>query len=427
MSERPMKMIMEAIDREELASLTRNLVDIPSKTGSEREIAQYIVEWMEENGIKSFGQEIGDGRMNAVGILPGSGKGKSLSFNGHLDTSFEGGVEDLNILREVVPEQRPISYIKEDAIYGLGAVNDKGPIAAYLIAAKAIREIGAKIEGDIVLACVAGEIGKAQVDAYNGPKYRGKGVGTRHLVNSGMITDYAINTEPSAFGITWAMAGAAFFKISTTGRARYSSFTRRAGSLGESENAILKMIPVVEAIEEWGARFENVRQYEFGGGVIVPKVTIGAISGGAPYKPNFSPAVCSVYVDVRVPPGMGGLEVKDEIVDCLGRLGFEVEVEMFLFQRGYEAQGAEPLVQAISFAYFDLFGTDIPRIAAPYTSCWGDFNIYCEVGVPAVKIGPSPSISSYGEQVGGMAVDDLMKAARLYAATMIRVCGGDGN
>ncbi len=107
--------ILEHIARDELAALTRDLVDIPSPTGHEREIGEFILDWYARHGIKTVGQEIDPDRINAIGIIEGSGGGTSLMINGHMDTSFTGTDEDKVLCRELEPadELRGRTYRRE--------------------------------------------------------------------------------------------------------------------------------------------------------------------------------------------------------------------------------------------------------------------------------------------------------------------------
>ena len=75
------------ISEERVVNLTRSLVDIPSATGEERRVAEFLVGYMKEIGLEAKLQEIVEGRANAIGVLKGTGGGPTLMFNGHLDTS----------------------------------------------------------------------------------------------------------------------------------------------------------------------------------------------------------------------------------------------------------------------------------------------------------------------------------------------------
>ena len=81
-----------------------------------------------------------------------------------------------------------------------------------------------------------------------------------------------------------------------------------------------------------------IDQYElrhrFPGGVIIPKVNIGAIEGGLPIKPNYSAGICYAYVDVRIPPGVKPLAAFREVEQVAAEAGVPVELEMYLSQPG---------------------------------------------------------------------------------------------
>ncbi|MBI5968170.1 MAG: M20/M25/M40 family metallo-hydrolase [Deltaproteobacteria bacterium] len=412
--------IFRRIRKEELTRLAMDLVNIPSPTGEEGKIAQFIVEWFLFHGIEAVAQEIEEGRYNAVGRLRGSGKGLSLTFNAHLDTAFSGVAADLPILGEIRAWDQPSAYLVEDRIYGQGIVNDKGPLAAFLLAGKAIKESGVELKGDLILAGVAGEIGIAQVDEYRGSHYRGKGIGTQFLLTHGFTSDYAVVAEPSQFGITWALPGVAYFKISVRGEVAYAPFNEPSPEFRMSKNAILKIIPVIQAIESWAERYEEKNQYRFSGGLIRPKVLVGAIAGGRPYKPNTRPAHCAIYVDVRIPPQRNLPSIEEEFRRAIAESGVETKVELYLYRPGYEGQGVEPLVETVRQAYRFVFKKDPQPIRSPYTSMWNDNNIYHMFGIPAVKWGPSPrgNVGDYSHQTQ----DDLWRAAQVYAAVAWDIC-----
>src|SRR3990172_6888416 len=122
------------IDAKELSQLDCELIAIPSPTGHEREVAEFILDWFRSNGIETIRQEVGPDRLNAVGIIRGSGGGLSLMFNGHMDTTFTGIPTEAMIRGATRPEWRPRAEIKDGLIRGPGAYNDKGPIAAFMLA-----------------------------------------------------------------------------------------------------------------------------------------------------------------------------------------------------------------------------------------------------------------------------------------------------
>ena len=85
---------VDLVDRKRLIDLTVALTDIASPTGAEAEISYAYLDMLKRAGLKTTLQPIGDDRFNAVGRLDGTGGGKSLLFNGHMDTSFGNDFAD---------------------------------------------------------------------------------------------------------------------------------------------------------------------------------------------------------------------------------------------------------------------------------------------------------------------------------------------
>jgi acetylornithine deacetylase/succinyl-diaminopimelate desuccinylase-like protein len=133
------------INESAVVELAKQLVSIPSPTGEEADIAEFVAEWLEDAGVRAQLQTIEEGRYNAVGRIPGaSGRdGTSLSFNAHLDTS-QGSEYDEIVYGEQSqePTWKAEPREKNGRLYGAGMMNDKGPMAAFLIAAKAIADAG---------------------------------------------------------------------------------------------------------------------------------------------------------------------------------------------------------------------------------------------------------------------------------------------
>src|SRR4029450_8326787 len=110
--------VLKRIDRNELTELTKELVDIPSPTGSERAIGEFILDWYSKHGIKPIRQEIDPNRVNAVGIIKGRGDGVSLMINGHMDTSYTGTEEDRMFCRELEPDSELKGAVRDGKVFG---------------------------------------------------------------------------------------------------------------------------------------------------------------------------------------------------------------------------------------------------------------------------------------------------------------------
>jgi len=417
--------VLGHIDREELARLAMDVVSIPSPTGGEGEVARFIADWLRTQGIDVFLQEVEKDRYNVVGVLHGTGDGPTLLYNAHMDTALSGSVEDLMITGEMRPEWQAQAVREGDVIRGTGIVNDKGPLACTLIMAKALKQSGARLAGDVIVTGVAGEIGRAPVDQYQGPAYRGKGLGARYLVTHGVVGDYAIVAEPSQLRITWAQCGAAFIKLTTSGEPMYGPFVDHPADLRESKNAVVRMATLVAALEAWARRYEDQHRYDFEGGTVVPKVNIGAITGGAPFKPNFSPAVCSLFVEAFMAPGQRAVEVLREVKAAVRDSGIDARASLYLSVNGYEAKGVEPVVRAMEDAHEYVRGRRPEPVRSRFTSTYADLNVFVEAGIPAIKCGPSPEEPTAKPATGErQKLDDLLHATRMYAIASLEIANG---
>ena len=410
--------VLEKIDADELAELALALGKIQSPRGHETEAGDFVFNWMNENGFSPFKQKVIGNRFNVVGELRGKGAGQSLIFNSHMDTAF-GLPEDKWILGELEPIYYT-AFRDKNAIYGHGVVNDKGPMAAFLVAAKAIKNSGVRLKGDLLLTAVIGEIGSAQVDEFQDPSELGKGIGTRHLVTNGIIADNALVAEATGFSMTWVEAGVVFFKITVKGVGGiYTPYLNRPFKLEENPNAIVKMSKVILALDEWALDYENRNKYEFTAGTVVPKVNIGAIRGGLPNRPTVTPAVCSVYVDVRLPPDKDSSAAKLELHNLMKKIGIDAEIQTFLYRRGYEGRNVQALIEAVRKAHRFIFNDEVGKVASPVTSMWRDINIFNEVGIPAVTYGPT---AGSGGRIFSVKIEDLYRASQVYALTALNVC-----
>lgn len=412
--------VLAHVDPDELAQLACDLVSIPSPTGQERAVADYILDWCRANGLKTVRQEVEVDRPNAVGIVKGAGTGLSLMFNGHLDTSYTGTAEDLRMIAHVEPESELRGSIADGKVRGLGISNMKGGVAAFLVAGAALRRSGVPLKGDAICAAVVGEISRTPVGPWQTKEYRGEGAGTRHLLTHGIQSDYAVVADGSDMNIVWTQNGVVDFKITTFGQPESAWGSKRATHPMLERNAIVKMTRLVDAVERWADEFEERYIYESPTGPLWPKVNVGAIEGGAPYRPNYFPGVCSIYVDVRIPPQLRPVAVQAELERVLAATGIEYELEAYKSLLGHEGKGVEPLVQSVGEAYEHIFGEPVRGEPPERASIWTDTNIYNEMGIPAVKIGPRGK--RIGPRAEELAIDQMVRAAQLYALVALDIC-----
>jgi len=275
----------------------------------------------------------------------------------------------------------------------------------------------------VILAAVVGEISRTPIGPWQSQDYRGEGAGTRHLLTHGMHSDYAVCADGSDMNIVWAQTGVVQVKITTFGKAEAAWGTKRSAYPMERVNAIVKMGKIIDALERWGTEFEEKYIYNSPTGPLFPKVNIGAIEGGAPYRPNYFPGVCSIYVDVRMPPQVRPVTIKYELMQVLDKLGLDYEMDVYKSLLGHEGKNVEPLVHSAEETYRYLFGERIKPETPDRASIWTDTNVYNELGIPAIKIGPrGRRISARNEEIE---IDVMVKAAQLYALMALDICSRD--
>src|SRR6266404_4551361 len=207
------KAILAEIREDEIVAMCCDVVNIPSATGEELEMGRYMRKTFEEMGLAVSWQEVEEARANVVGLWEGAGNGKSLMFNGHMDTSNTGRETFLTGLG-----YKPKAVIRDKMIYGLGIYNMKGALVCYTQAVKALMRAGVKL---------VGEIEKTQwSDEFVGKEFRGYGVGTHHMVNHGVLPDMCILGEPTDMQLVLGHYGTVWVRLSTRGHYVHTAFTR---------------------------------------------------------------------------------------------------------------------------------------------------------------------------------------------------------
>ncbi len=143
-----MQAVLDKVDARELIDLASALIRIPSFKTEETAVALYLDQFFRERGYDVDLQEIEPGRFQTIATLRGSGGGASLMLNGHTD---------INSLTRRWRRDPWTPSLEGDRLYGHGVQNMKGGLASIIMAAEAIRRSGARLPGDLVVACVAGE------------------------------------------------------------------------------------------------------------------------------------------------------------------------------------------------------------------------------------------------------------------------------
>lgn len=409
--------VLEALHEESVVPLALQLGSIDSPAGSEYEAAEYVFDWMDREGFAPRRVGLLPNRCNVLGRLPGTGDGNSLLFNSHLDTSVAAG--DTWSTRHAEDPIYHTAWRDGDLCYGNGLCNDKGQMACWMAACKAIRDTIGPLPGELVLTSVCGEIELEPVDEFEAPEYISRELGTRYAISRGAIADFAVVAEATDFRLGWVEAGNMFFKVSVFGAEPplYNPFVDR-DTAERSPNAIVLLSQVIPTIEEWAREYERKYRYECPGGIVVPRVNIGAIRGGLPYKISKTAQNASIYLDVRITPVQNPLEVQAELRTVIAGCHVPFEIELYTYRPGHEARGVDPLVDCLEAAHLAEFGQPVEPALPTTTSLWRDLNAFAEARVPCVMYGPGPNI---GTGNFSMKTQDLVRAARMYARLALAV------
>jgi len=401
--------ILRKIKQEDVISLARDMVKIPSFTTQETECATYVAEYLKRNGFKVELQEVDPGRFQTVAWLKGKGDGKSLMFNGHLDIDPLGAGW----------KRDPWKLIVEDGrLIGAGIWNMKAGVTSMIAATRALQEAGVELKGDIIITCVAGELQA--------------GVGTVHMIKKGVKADMAVITEP--FGvdnITTIHAGVINLVIYTYGVQKHIS------EMEKGVNAIEKMTKVIEAIKRLNFTYKPFPKLPG-----LPRIMVGSIMGGRAAgeeielrAPNNVPEVCKIFVDARFVPGQTPESIINDIDNAIKPLAqkdpdlkYKIEYPAHPWHRiarvammPLNVSTDEYIVRALAKSYKLIKGHDVPNIGVTLPLSYGgtDATHLVQAGIPAVNYGP------LGEFVPEQSVpiEEIMTCTKVLALTAQEVCG----
>jgi len=402
-----------SVDRDRLVETATRLVNVPSFTGDEEAAARLMVELFESLDMHVQWQQVEEGRANALGTWAGAGGGKSLMFNGHLDTSYSGREPWLRS----VPGFQPQAFERDGRLYGLGISNMKGAVVCYVEAVRALQEAGVRLRGDVLIAAVCGEIEKTQQGEAQGAQYRGYAAGTRHLVSHGGVADMCLLGEPTEGKVVLGHFGALWLRIRVHGDFIHTAFSEgRRGA-----NSILRAQEVLDAVLEWIPTWEDDPANAYRGAKAI--VNVGAIEGGFGWRASRTPHHTDLFLDVRVPPTKEMAVARGEVLGMVRGLAarfpdYGVEGEVFVTAPGAEIEEGHELVNAIDAAHTEVWGEPPGR---DVTRWFSDASALTRYGVPTVNYGTSTGLMDV-ELGENLEIDGLVKTAEVYARVAMSVC-----
>ena len=402
------------IDRERLVETASAMIDVHSFTGDEQRMADLMVGLFDEMGLQVQRQQVEDGRANALGTWAGAGGGPSLMFNGHVDTSYSGREPWLR----GVPGFQPKAFVEGGRLYGLGISNMKGALACYVEAVRSLQEDGVRLQGDVLIAAVSGEIEKTQQGEAQGAEYRGYAAGTRYLVTHGGVADMCLLGEPTEGKVVLGHFGALWLRIRVHGNFIHTAFSEGK----RDQNSILRAHEVLAAVQEWIPTWEDDPANAYRGAKAI--VNVGAIEGGFGWRVSRTPHHTDLFLDIRVPPTKEMGVARREVLEWVRSLGarfpdYGIEGEVYVTAPGAEIEEGHQLVAAIDSAHAEVFGETPGR---DVTRWFSDASALTRYGIPTVNYGTSTGLMDV-ELGENLEIDGLVRTAEVYARVAMTVCG----
>ncbi len=402
--------ILAEVREDEIVAMATDVINIPSPTGEELQMAQYMQYTLQTLKLEVTWQEVEESRANVVGRWKGTGGGKNLMFNGHMDTSNTGREEFLT-----GPGYKPQAVIKDGFVYGLGIYNMKGALVCYTHAVKALQRAGVRLKGDLIIAAVAGEIEKTQWGEFQGREYRGYGCGTHYLVNHGVLPDMCILGEPTDMHVVLEHFGSMWVRISCTGIYVHTAFCEGR----EEMNSIRRMIELMPPILNWIERWEKKARYAGKKAL----VNLGGIRGGHAWRASRTPEKTDLFLDVRVPPSIPMAEARRDIQRLFWLLekthpAWGLEFETYVSVPGARISEDHEMIRAIDRNHKRITGKAAEREVVTWCS---DASVLSRYGIETVNYGPSSGPrDKEGEKVR---IQTLVDITKIYALTAAELCG----
>ncbi|KAJ5225645.1 hypothetical protein N7468_006870 [Penicillium chermesinum] len=352
---------------EDAVGLTQVLTQINSSNptlsvsdgAGESEIADYISAWFAHRDIECHRVEPVIGRPSVVGVLRGSGGGKSLMFNGHIDTvSLSSYAKDVDPISGHLGTKNG-----EQAIFGRGCLDMKSGLAASLAALAQVKATShnQQLRGDIIIAAVSDEEDASQ--------------GTQDILAAGWRADAAVVPEPTMNTVVIAHKGFVWVEVDVLGVAAHGSDPASG----------------VDAIMQAGWFLRAIEQYHFPVDDLLGKASMhcGLIRGGE--EPSSYPEKCTITMEFRTIPSQSEISIIDDIRGLLADISKEnphfrySEPRVTMSRPTSKLSTTHPFVQQTTKSAMNILGNNVTVQTAAF---WCDAALLGAAGIPSVVLGP---------------------------------------
>ncbi|KAK9852147.1 Protein kinase domain family protein [Penicillium brevicompactum] len=351
---------------EDSVGLTQILTQIDSSNvtlsttpgAGEARIAEFLIDWLNHRDIETHKIETVPGRPSVVGVIRGSGGGKSLMLNGHIDTVSLNSYECDPLSGHIAEKNgRP-------AIFGRGALDMKSGLAAEMAALAQIKANKIPLRGDVIFAAVSDEEDASQ--------------GTQDLIAAGWHADGCVIPEPTNRVLINSHKGFVWFEIEILGTAAHGS------DPASGVDSILQTGWFLTALEEYQ------RELPVDDMIGPASLHCSLINGGE--EPSSYPAKCTVTVEFRTVPAQTDKSLRIDLSNMLKEIArvkptFRfAEPRLTLSRPSHKLPVEHPLVQQTAEIAREVYANDV---SIESMAIWCDAALLSAAGTPTIVIGPA--------------------------------------
>ena len=385
-------------DQDKIIAIVSSLCAHSSVSGTEGLIGNWVAGELERIGLTVTRQEVLPGRANIIATLETGRSGPTLLFNGHIDTL-------------PVPEgysHPPFTpFVANDRLFGAEINNMKGAVGAMIAAMEILHGMRDRLCGRMILSAVMGECDTL-------------GLGTLHLLESGIAADLAINGEPTDLRVMTCHVGVTQIRLKASGVSVH--VCRKV----EGPNALHALIPALAALDVSCLTYEPHEDFPD-----LPNLNVGHVHGGSLASMHADSA--EALIDIRTVPGMTPESVLADIraaidnvrtttADCPAVTAELIARPDFCQQHPFFVARGEPVVQAVADAHQALSGTK-PYIGPLFPQVYfgTDASHLARAGIPTVIYGPG-KVEEINVPDESMPISDIMAAAQVYVRAAAQIC-----
>ena len=416
--------ILKEIKKEELIRLTQDLIRIQSvrrhrEGENEGKVALFLSHLLEEMGLDVVVEEVEPGSPNVIAVLQGESDGPCLMFECHTDVVTEGDASEW--------KYGPFEgKLVGNRIYGRGACDTKGNLAAAVLAVQAISHSGIPFQGRILLGILVDEEGMMS--------------GVKHFIRQGWANGVqaAIICEPVDNQICITQKGALRAEVTTSGKMSH----------GAMPLAGLNPIPSMISILEKMRQLEEEEIERLGKDVFLgyPSITPTVLQSPVKGEPqlNVVPYQCRALLDIRTIPGQSHETLKKQLMDIVQEeersvnaslesgslkemretlerglskgMSLQSQLNVFEDRPWTKTSREEKIVQAVSKAIHSVTGEE-PIYGGVPGATDGTF-LSAGAGIPIVTLGAGKWMIPH-QKDEWVSVEDLELTAKIYAASAL--------